>query len=219
MKKLKKFLAVLLCLVMLQVPAEIFTQTAEVQAATTVKQEIRLNSKNGKYYYYENGKRVNVRSKWITVKSGKQKGTYYFQKNGTACAATKLKGINYNVTTVTIKGKVYGFNNKGQRVTGLYYKNNGTCYYFNSNGTYNSKETAKYRVLVPKRSPAIDKKSAATAKKLLQKFGKLQKTVTIGDSCAIENSVDRDYLYPHFILQVARNKSTGKEYVLGIYPR
>ncbi len=214
MRKLKRILAVLLCLVMIQAPVQIFTQAAEVQAAT--KKQVKYSTKDEKYYYYENGKRVKLKSKWVTV-SGRK---YYFGKEGYAFAAPKEEGVTYNIITKRIGSKTYGFDSKARMVkSGLYYKLDGTCYYFNSKGEYSQKETKKYSGLVPKRNPAIEKKSVTAARKLLDKLGKPKKIVNKGSSCVVLNATDYSVIYAHYELQFARDNRTKKEVVTGIWPR
>lgn len=218
MKKLKKTLAALLCLVMILAPVQIFAETTEAPA---VKQEVRLNKNNGRYYYYENGKRVTKRNVWVKIKSGASKGVYYFQKNGTACAAEKLPGMNYNIRNQKIGKYYYGFDNKGRRVTGLWYKADGTAYYFNSNGTCNSTVSRKYRALSPRMNPVMEQKSVSNARKLLDKLGRPRAIKSNGDSCVLESGLGTDYIavYAHYELQYTKYNKTGKTFVTGIWPR
>lgn len=214
MKKLKRILAVLLCLVMIQAPIQIFSQTTEVQAA--VKREVKYNSKAKKYYYYENGKKVDKRGEWITI-SGK--GTFYMCKDGYAVSAPKEDGVTYNIITKKIGGKTYGFDSKARRVkNGLYYTMRGTCYYFDSKGVYSQKETKKYRPLSPTGNPVLQMKSVTKARQLLDKMSK-PKIKNAGSSCVINGGTDYNAIYPHFELQYTKINKTGKMFVTGIWPR
>lgn len=214
MKKLKKILAVILCLVMIQAPVQIFTQTTEVQAA--VKKQVKYNKNNGRYYYYENGKRVNVKNKWITV----SKQRYYFGSGGYAYAAPREDGVVYNIVTKEIGSKVYGFDSRGRMVkNGLYYRADGVCFYFNSRGEYSQSATKKYRALTPKGHPAVQKKSASYARKLLDKLSKPKKVENLGSSCVIMNGTDYRAIYAHYELQYTRDNKTKEAFVTGIWPR
>lgn len=215
MKKLKRIFAVLLCLVMIQAPVQIFMRTAEVQAA--MKKEVKYNSKNGKYYYYENGKKVNKVNKWVTDSNGQK---YYFGSKGYAFAAPKEDDVKYNVIIKKIGSRTYGFDNRGRMVkNGLYYALNGNCYYFNSKGVYLLNTTKKYRALAPTGYPAEDKKSVTQARNLLNKIEKPIKEVKNGSSCIIPNGTDYRIIYKHFEVQYAKDNKTKQTFVTGIWPR
>lgn len=83
MKKLKKFFAVVLCLLFVAAPAASVAVPVTTQAAV----KTQLKKVKGNYYAYENGKKVC--SKWRTIKSGKTSYRYYFGKNGAAYKADK----------------------------------------------------------------------------------------------------------------------------------
>ena len=74
MKKFKKVFAVLLLMLLVTAPVvTAATQPVTVEAAA--KKKTKLKKVKGKYYAYENGKKVC--NKWRTIKVGKKKsGTY-----------------------------------------------------------------------------------------------------------------------------------------------
>lgn len=209
MKKMKKMFAMLLCLAMILAPVQSFALTAEVQAATAVKREVKYNSKNGRHYLYENGKRITVKNRWVTI-SGK--GTYYFGPGGYALAAPREEKTVYNIVTKKIGGKIYGFDSRARRVTGLYYRMDGTCFYFNSKGVYSQTETKKYR-------PASSKKTTKEIRGILDKAGKPLKTVNNGSSCFVANATDFAILYKHYQVQYTKENRNGKIHITGIWPR
>ncbi len=88
-----------------------------------------LTEKNGKYFYYENGKKVKGRLQTVTAKNGK-KYYYYFKSSNGAAVTGRLK----KVTTSGGKTFYYYFKDNGRAVTGKWKRINGYRYYFKSNG-------------------------------------------------------------------------------------
>lgn len=102
----------------------------------------------GKYYAYEKGKKVC--NKWRTIKVGKKKYRFYFDKKGRAYQANKAAMGKTGVLVKKIKGKYYGFDYQGHMVKGL--RGGSTSaysmpnlYFFNSKGVYDKKKTVMYR--------------------------------------------------------------------------
>ena len=86
MKKFKKVFAVLLLMLLIAAPVvTAATQPVTVEAAARTK--TKLKKVKGKYYAYENGKKVC--NKWRTIKVGKKKYRFYFDKKGRAYQANK----------------------------------------------------------------------------------------------------------------------------------
>lgn len=115
MKKWKKLLFLIACLMFVQVSTQVMTTPVNVEAATTKE---GLKKENGKYYYYENGKKVT--NTWKTVRSYK----FYFGKTGAA----------YTNTVVKIKNSYYGFNKYGRMLTNAWKTVKGNKYYFGKTG-------------------------------------------------------------------------------------
>lgn len=206
MKRLKRLLAFILCLLLVQT---VFTPAVqEVKAATA--QGLVYSKTSGKYYYYdEDGKKVT--NDWRTAQNGQR---YYFGKTGAAYAAEVLPGYKYNIAVKKINGKYYGFDNKGRMVKGLYIKPNengeGIPYFFSKKtGIYSSSVTAKYRKAVKYMT------NASAIRNLLGKPKKTEKS----SSCMMINATDLLLIYSHYEVSLVRDNATKKEIVLGIYPR
>ena len=106
MKKFKKVFAVLLLMLLIAAPVvTAATQPVTVEAAARTK--TKLKKVKGKYYAYENGKKVC--NKWRTIKVGKKKYRFYFDKKGRAYQANKAAMGKTGVLVKKIKGKYYGF--------------------------------------------------------------------------------------------------------------
>lgn len=141
-----------------------FSASTVQAAAKTTK--TTLKKSGGRYYAYENGKKL--RNTWRTIQSGKKKYTYYFGSNGAAYQASKEMMGRYGVIVKKIRGQYYGFDYLGHRVKGVRVGSTSTygmpyVFYFNSNGTYNKKRTAQLR------TASKPNKKAATIKKMLGK--------------------------------------------------
>ena len=142
MKKFKKVFAVLLLMLLVTAPVvTAATQPVTVEAAA--KKKTKLKKVKGKYYAYENGKKVC--NKWRTIKVGKKKYRFYFDKKGRAYQANKAAMGKTGVFVKKIKGKYYGFDYQGHMVKGL--RGGSTSaysmpnlYFFNSKGVYDKKK-------------------------------------------------------------------------------
>ena len=109
MKKFKKVFAVLLLMLLIAAPVvTAATQPVTVEAAARTK--TKLKKVKGKYYAYENGKKVC--NKWRTIKVGKKKYRFYFDKKGRAYQANKaamgktgvlVKKSRVNIMDLTIR--------------------------------------------------------------------------------------------------------------------
>ena len=113
MKKFKKVFAVLLLMLLVTAPVvTAATQPVTVEAAA--KKKTKLKKVKGKYYAYEKGKKVC--NKWRTIKVGKKKYRFYFDKKGRAYKANKAAMGKTGVLVKKIKGKYYGFDYQGHMV-------------------------------------------------------------------------------------------------------
>ena len=202
MKKLKKVIALVLCLLFVQ--AAWLPAAQKVEAGECKKNGLVCSSTTGKCYYYKND--VKQTNCWKTINNKR----YYFGKNGAAYAAEKTEGVNYNIVLKKINGKYYGFNNKGQMVkNGLYADNYGKVYYFNAKGTYCPEATKRYRAA---------SKYQAYASRIRSLMGKAKKTKYY-DSCYQLDGKDVVLTYNYVTLNLFRDNASKKEIVLGIYPR
>lgn len=209
MKKWKKLLIFVLCLMLVQVPVMTVSSPKTVQAATVKK---GLKKEKGKYYYYVNGKKV--KNTWKTVKV-KEKGKtvsyrYYFGKNGAAYTAAKSFGSYNNVVVKTIKGKKYGFNARGRMAKGVYVNGSNMKFYaFTKRGLYDAKTTSALRKA---------SKEGTDASKLRKLLGKpLKEEVT--DSCYTDPLVVNDVILTYNYVTVTLGRyADGREIVYGAYP-
>lgn len=201
MDRFKKNFRIIFCALL---AAVILISGFPVQKVMAAQKEGLVYSKTeGKYYFYKNGKKV--KKAWKTVDGNR----YYFSKNGDACAAEKIPGINYNICVKKIDGKFYGFDNKGRMVKGLYCTMERKLHYFSTKtGVYSSSASKKYR------EAAIYEKDAAAIKKLLGK----PKKITKMESCYSSGGMDYILNYKKYELTIFHNDKTGKETVLGIMP-
>lgn len=201
MRKWKKLLVIILCLMMVQSPAVSLTQPQTVEAAAVKK---GLKKEKGKYYFYENGKRVINKWKNITrVKNGKKTTErYYFGANGAAYAGKISYGC-YTPVIKSVNGKKYAFGYSGRMLKGPIVI--GERFYFmnKKTGVYDTAQTSKIRKAYGYQ------KDAAPLRKLL---GKPRKIKTM-DSCYGDGK-DLMLYYEHFLLSVYKNKQ-GKEIILG----
>ena len=117
MKKFKKVFAVLLLMLLVTAPVvTAATQPVTVEAAA--KKKTKLKKVKGKYYAYENGKKVC--NKWRTIKVGKKKYRFYFDKKGRAYQADrKLLWATTGVVVKKINGRYYGFDYQGHMMKGI----------------------------------------------------------------------------------------------------
>ena len=195
MKKWKKLLLLIACLMFVQVSTQVLVPPVSVEAATV---KSGLKKEKGNYYYYVKGKKVT--NTWKTVKGYK----YYFGKTGAAYKGTVYYGEK-QIKIAKIKGKYYGFDNYARMVKGDYVKN-GKFYSFNTKtGVYNSSRTAKLR------NASKYEKSATTLRSLLGKPSKYQKV----DGCY--GGQEYYWYYKNVIVNVA--SKNGKTVVLSVFAR
>lgn len=203
MKKAKKFLALALFLLLMLTPVVSASQPVTVQAAT----KTTLKKVNGRYYAYENGKKVC--NSWRTIKVGQKSYRYYFGANGAAYQANRDMMGRYGVLVKKIKGQYYGFNYLGRMAKGVCVGSTSAygmtyVFYFNANGTYNKTRTVQLR------RASVPNKKAATIKKLL---GKYQKCRISKNSCFMGgNGMDVTYTYGNVELSVFRPKGKNANY-------
>lgn len=202
MKKWKRILAVMICVLFVQVPLTALSEPVAVEAA--VKSGLKKEKKQ--YYYYVKGKRVKNTWKTVKVKSKGKKVSYryYFGKNGAAYKGKKSNGVVIPAVK-RIKGKYYGFSNTGRMVKGTYYIKNKLYSFSSKNGVYNASATKKLR------NAAVRGKDAKTLRKLL---GKPAKTKTYSYSCYGDGK-DVLLYYSHVIVALFKDK-TGKEIIVGL---
>lgn len=201
MKILKRFLAVVLCLVLMQAPLHIVTQPVEVQAAA--REGLYLDKRTDKYYFYEDGKKVT--NAWRTYKGNK----YFFTKKGYAYASERFDDVQYNIVVKKIGDKYYGFNHSARMVKGLYLTIDGKIYYFDTKtGAYDANKTKRYR------DASKEKNTSTRIKNLLGKPQKIKKV----NSCYDQNGMGYIHTYSHYTLEVFRYDN-GREIVTGLWPR
>lgn len=212
MKRLKKVLVMILCLLMIQIPSTAVSQPCSVQAAAV---KSGLKYENGKYYYYQNGSKI--KSKWKTVTTKDSKGKkvsyrYYFGKDGAAYAGKKRSGVTYCFTVKKIGTKSYGFDYKGRMLKGIYVSNQEKFYVFDSKtGVYNAAQSSKLN------KAAVYNKSSETLRSLL-KSRKPVKTES-SSSCFFQGGKDIVITYDHYIINYSRNKAGTKEVFIAAYSR
>lgn len=201
MRKWKKLLVIVLCLMMVQAPAVSFTQPQTVEAAAVKN---GLKKEKGKYYFYEDGKRVT--NTWKNVKRVKNGKTtterYYFGTNGAAYAGKIVYG-SYTPSIRKVNGKTYAFGYSGRMLKGPVVLDEKFYFMNRKTGVYDAAQTAKLRKAYGY------EKNAAPLRALL---GKPKKIKTM-DSCYGDGK-DLMLYYEHFILSVYKNKQ-GKEIILG----
>nr|WP_294660152.1 hypothetical protein [uncultured Blautia sp.] len=203
MKKAKKILALVLFLLLMLTPVVSVSQPVTVQAAT----KTTLKKVNGRYYAYENGKKVC--NSWRTIKVGQKNYRYYFGASGASYQASRDMMGRYGVLVKKIKGQYYGFNYLGRMCTGVRVGSTSAygmpyVFYFNANGTYNKTKTIQLR------RASMTNKNAATIKKLL---GKYQKCKISKNSCFMNgNGSDVTYTYANVELSVFRPKGKSAKY-------
>lgn len=201
MKRLKKVMAMLLLMLLVAAPVvSAATQPVTVEAATKTK----LKKVKGKYYAYEKGKKVC--NKWRTIKVGKKKYRFYFDKKGRAYQADKYAMGKTGVIVKKIKGKYYGFDYQGHMVKGLrggfisLYKGSD-LYFFNSKGVYDKKKTAVYR------NASKPNTNAAQIKKLLGKY----KKVTVNTNSCFGDGEGSDVIYTYDNVELSVFRPDGKD--------
>ena len=208
MKKTKRFLAVVLCMLLMLTPLAVVAETVTVQAAGPQTVKVKLDKKTGKRYGYdENNQKVT--QQWGVTASGYR---YYFGKNGAAYQADQDMVGKYGILMKKINGKYYGFDVSGHTVKGIRVGSVSMyeipkLYYFNpKTGAVDTKKTNLYRKYAAA-STMTKKNNAAKIKKVLGKYKKC--TISKEDTCMLGgNGKDVTYVYDYVELNVVR--PTGK---------
>ncbi|MDC7286758.1 hypothetical protein NXH76_02990 [Blautia schinkii] len=213
----KKFIILLLCVILAQGVITVPFMAEKVQAATVKK---GLKKEGNYYYFYANNKKVT--NTWKTIKTTSNGKTvsykYYFGSNGRAYAAKDLKKsmkYNKNVVLKKIGNYYYGFDRLGHMVKSGYYNNpmkydsNGDSYtyYFDKNGRCNS---AKSKAI---RKAGAYQADAAAIRKIL---GKPKKEIKL-NSCYGEPGDDYRLNYANIYVTIHRYPDK-REMVFGIFP-
>ena len=96
MKKTKRFLAVVLCMLLMLTPLAVVAETVTVQAAEPQTVKVKLDKKTGKRYGYDENNQKVTQQWGVTAKGFR----YYFGKNGAAYQADqdmvgKMTGLSF----------------------------------------------------------------------------------------------------------------------------
>ena len=105
MKKTKRFLAVVLCMLLMLTPLAVVAETVTVQAAEPQTVKVKLDKKTGKRYGYDENNQKVTQQWGVTAKGFR----YYFGKNGAAYQADQDMVGKYGILMKKINGKYYGF--------------------------------------------------------------------------------------------------------------
>ena len=210
MKKTKRFLAVVLCMLLMLTPLAVVAETVTVQAAEPQTVKVKLDKKTGKRYGYDENNQKVTQQWGVTAKGFR----YYFGKNGAAYQADQDMVGKYGILMKKINGKYYGFDVSGHTVKGIRVGSVSMyeipkLYYFNpKTGAVDKKKTSLYR------------KYAAKIKKVLGKYKKC--TISKGNTCMLDgNGKDVTYTYDYVQLNVVRptGKGSSAEVVASITAR
>ena len=208
MKKTKRFLAVVLCMLLMLTPLAVVAETVTVQAAGPQTVKVKLDKKTGKRYGYDENNQKVTQQWGVTAKGFR----YYFGKNGAAYQADQDMVGKYGILMKKINGKYYGFDVSGHTVKGIRVGSVSMyeipkLYYFNpKTGAVDKKKTSLYR------------KYAATS--TLAKYKKC--TISKGNTCMLDgNGKDVTYTYDYVQLNVVRptGKGSSAEVVASITVR
>ena len=115
MKKTKRFLAVVLCMLLMLTPLAVVAETVTVQAAEPQTVKVKLDKKTGKRYGYDENNQKVTQQWGVTAKGFR----YYFGKNGAAYQADQDMVGKYGILMKKINGKYYGFDVSGHTVKGI----------------------------------------------------------------------------------------------------
>ena len=229
MKKLKKILIVLLCLVMFQIPETAVTGLVSAQAAANpglrgYTKTVTVNGKQykKKMYYYVNADGTRVKSSWKNV--GKYR--YYFDSKGYAVTAyvptdkAVRLGQTIGIVNQKIKSKFYGFDQFGHMLKGIYAvadienpTKTSFAVYDTQSGVYD------YNLSKKLRNASVSEKDSKTLRNLL-KAEKIIKTKE-GYSCypKMPDGTDLIVTYDHYVVNYCKDKTGTKEVVLGVTSR
>ena len=205
MKKTKRFLAVVLCMLLMLTPLAVVAETVTVQAAGPQTVKVKLDKKQ-----------------WGVTAKGFR---YYFGKNGAAYQADQDMVGKYGILMKKINGKYYGFDVSGHTVKGIRVGSVSMyeipkLYYFNpKTGAVDKKKTSLYRKYAAT-STMAKRNNASKIKKVLGKYKKC--TISKGNTCMLDgNGKDVTYTYDYVQLNVVRptGKGSSAEVVASITVR
>ena len=221
MKKTKRFLAVVLCMLLMLTPLAVVAETVTVQAAGPQTVKVKLDKKTGKRYGYDENNQKVTQQWGVTAKGFR----YYFGKNGAAYQANQKKVGKYGILLTKIDGQYYGFDVSGHTVKGIRVGRVSMydipkLYYFNpKTGAVDKKKTSLYRKYAA--TSTLGKlNNASKIKKVLGKYKKC--TVSKSNTCMLDgNGKDVTYTYDYVQLNVVRptGKGSSAEVVASITVR
>ena len=221
MKKTKRFLAVVLCMLLMLTPLAVVAETVTVQAAEPQTVKVKLDKKTGKRYGYDENNQKVTQHWGVTAKGFR----YYFGKNGAAYQADQDMVGKYGILMKKINGKYYGFDVSGHTVKGIRVGSVSMyevpkLYYFNpKTGAVDKKKTSLYRKYAAT-STLAKQNNASKIKKVLGKYKKC--TISKGNTCMLDgNGKDVTYTYDYVQLNVVRptGKGSNAEVVASITVR
>ena len=221
MKKTKRFLAVVLCMLLMLTPLAVVAETVTVQAAGPQTVKVKLDKKTGKRYGYDENNQKVTQQWGVTAKGFR----YYFGKNGAAYQADQDMVGKYGILMKKINGKYYGFDVSGHTVKGIRVGSVSMyeipkLYYFNpKTGAVDKKKTSLYRKYAAT-STLAKQNNASKIKKVLGKNKK--STISKGNTCMLDgNGKDVTYTYDYVQLNVVRptGKGSSAEVVASITVR
>lgn len=221
MKKTKRFLAVVLCMLLMLTPLAVVAETVTVQAAGPQTVKVKLDKKTGKRYGYDENNQKVTQQWGVTAKGFR----YYFGKNGAAYQADQDMVGKYGILMKKINGKYYGFDVSGHTVKGIRVGSVSMydipkLYYFNpKTGAVDKKKTSLYRKYAAT-STLAKQNNASKIKKVLGKYKKCM--ISKGNTCMLDgNGKDVTYTYDYVQLNVVRptGKGSSAEVVASITVR
>ena len=221
MKKTKRFLAVVLCMLLMLTPLAVVAETVTVQAAGPQTVKVKLDKKTGKRYGYDENNQKVTQQWGVTAKGFR----YYFGKNGAAYQADQDMVGKYGILMKKINGKYYGFDVSGHTVKGIRVGSVSMyeipkLYYFNpKTGAVDKKKTSLYRKYAAT-STLAKQNNASKIKKILGNYKKC--TISKGNTCMLDgNGKDVTYTYDYVQLNVVRptGKGSSAEVVASITVR
>ena len=187
MKKTKRFLAVVLCMLLMLTPLAVVAETVTVQAAEPQTVKVKLDKKTGKRYGYDENNQKVTQQWGVTAKGFR----YYFGKNGAAYQADQDMVGKYGILMKKINGKYYGFDVSGHTVKGIRVGSVSMyevpkLYYFNpKTGAVDKKKTSLYRKYAAT-STLAKQNHASKIKKVLRKYKKC--TISKGNTCMLDGN-------------------------------
>ena len=221
MKKTKRFLAVVLCMLLMLTPLAVVAETVTIQAAEPQTVKVKLDKKTGKRYGYDENNQKVTQQWGVTAKGFR----YYFGKNGAAYQANQKKVGKYGILLTKIDGQYYGFDVSGHTVKGIRVGSVSIydipkLYYFNpKTGVVDKKKTSLYRKYAAT-STLAKQNNASKIKKVLGKYKKC--TISKSNTCMLDgNGKDVTYTYDYVQLNVVRptGKGSSAEVVASITVR